>query len=66
MPTQIINAPVSTVQRTPIRSATQPMKIAPSPAPNQDMAAAKAGTSRGAPRSAAIAFIATTTTSGEP
>ena len=65
-PAPIISVPPSTVQRTPIRSANNPMAMPPDPVPNQTSAAARDGMARGTPSVAAIGLRATTTMSGAP
>src|SRR5256885_13657970 len=56
----MLTAPIMTVQRTPQRSASQPMPMPPKPAPNQASAEASDGTDRTPPTSAAIGLSATT------
>src|SRR5215211_865244 len=65
-PSAIITEPNIAVQRTPYRSASQPMPMPPTPAPNQASDDAKAGTERAPPVSAAIVFNATTAIHGPP
>jgi len=55
-----------TVQRTPMRSATQPIATPPAAEPSQASAKASAGTERAPPSSAAIGFSATTVMTGAP
>src|SRR5665213_1253098 len=64
MPT--ISVPPSTVQRTPMRSANNPMAMPPDPVPNQTSAAASDGIARGTSSVAAIGFSATATINGAP
>ena len=65
-PAPIIVPPNSTTQRTPIRSASQPIAMPPQPAPMNVSPTASAGAERAAPNSSAIGFSATTTVSGAP
>jgi hypothetical protein len=65
-PIAIIKAPLMTVQRTPIRSATRPIKIPPKPEPSQTNAPAKAGIARSPLTSAAMFLSATTVIHGAP
>src|SRR5579862_918676 len=58
-PTPIIRAPPSTVQRVPIRLATRPRIMPPTPEQSQASALASAGTSRAPPASAAMSLSAT-------
>ena len=59
-PVAIDNAPPMTVQRTPTRSASQPIAMPPAAEPNQASAKASDGTERALPSSAAIDFSPTT------
>jgi len=65
-PVPIDSAPPMTVQRTPTRSASQPIAMPPAAEPNQASAKASEGTERGLPSSAAICFSATTVMYGAP
>jgi hypothetical protein len=62
----MLTAPIAVTQRMPMRSASQPISMPPSPAPIQPAELASATAERDAPRSAAIGFNATTMISGEP
>ncbi len=65
-PTAIIAAPKITVQRIPMRSASQPIRMPPAPVPIQVRAAAIEVTWRIVPRSSVIGFSPTIRISGEP
>ena len=61
-----MTVPISTLLRTPIRSASQPMAMPPDPVPIQVSAPASARTERDTPRSSAIARSPTTISKVEP
>src|ERR1700730_554081 len=65
-PAAIISAPNTTVQRTPIFSATWPIAIPPPPEPSQASEYDSAGTDRTLPNSDAIGFSATMVMIGAP
>ena len=65
-PAAIITAPKITMRRMPMRSASQPIRMPPSPVPTQVSAAASEVISRIVPRPAVIGFSPTTISSGEP
>ena len=65
-PTAIISEPDITTQRTPMRSASQPIRTPPHAEPSQASEKANAGTERAPPSSAAIGFSATTAMPGAP
>ena len=65
-PAPIITAPNMTVQRTPMRSASQPMAMPPTPEPSQAKEPASAGSERELPSSAAMGLRATAVTRGAP
>src|SRR5262245_57269641 len=59
-----MQAPIATVSRTPMRSASQPMKMPPAPVPTQVSAPASATTERSVPSASWIGFMPTTISSG--
>jgi len=65
-PAAIATAPMATTARMPIRSASQPIGMPPSPVPTQTREPARAITDRSVPRSAWIGFMPTTINSGDP
>src|ERR1700722_18092888 len=65
-PTPIINAPNTTVQRVPTRSAIRDMMIPPAPEPSHASALASAGTERDPPTSLAMSLSATTAIQAPP
>ena len=65
-PPAIMQAPMATVARMPMRSASQPMKMPPAPVPTQTSAPASASTERSVPSCSCIVFMPTMTINGEP
>ena len=61
-----MTAPIVTVERMPMRSASQPIMMPPRPVPTQTSAPASATTERSVPNASWIGFRPTTTSSGEP
>jgi hypothetical protein len=61
-----MQAPMMTVRRIPMRSASQPMKMPPAPVPTQTSAPASATTERSIPSASWIGFMPTTISKGEP
>ena len=66
MPAAIARVPMATVLRMPIRSASQPIGIPPTPLPIHTNALASASTDRSVCSAACISRIPTTASSGEP
>ena len=54
------------VVRSPMRSASQPIRMPPAPVPTQTRAPASARTARSVPSASCIGFMPTTISSGEP
>ena len=65
-PAAIITVPMLAVRRMPMRSASQPIRMPPTPVPTQTSAPASATTERSVPSASWIGFSPTTTSSGEP
>jgi len=61
-----MQAPKATVARTPIRSASQPIRMPPAPVPTQASEPASTSTERSVPSASSIGFRPTTISSGEP